>query len=292
MVRCMRSARGTRDLREVRDVRAGMRAGRPRRAAAIARMGALMGALIAGALAAVPAAAQPRQSSVVVSIEHGGAIDWTRGLVTAVGAAPGDIRAPSPALARVGAERRARAQAHERLLAAARGLRMEDRLVGAWADADAALAGRLAAAVARALDLSVEYGSDGSVVLSAGLPLEAVRLAIRGATVADVTPGAASGSAAQPTSSIPTSLIIDARGVLDAPVLGARVVAGTAEYAGPVVFHRQASAAGADARRGARPVRARARSAGGGRLGVDLSPEVVTAANSARALVIVIIGKP
>lgn len=274
----MRSARGTRSVRP--DVQRAVRSGARCRAARVV--------LLLCALAAVPAAAEPRQGSVLVPIEHGGAIDWTRGVIKAVGAAPGDIRSPSPSLARVGAERRARAQAQERLLAAARALRMEDRLVGAWADADAAVAGRLAAAVARVLDLAVDYGSDGSVVLTAGLPLEAVRLAVRGAGVEDVTLGArARGSASRPT-----SLIIDARGVLDAPVLGARVVAGAVEYAGPVVFHRQAGAAGADARRGARPVRARARAAEAGRLVVALAPEVVTAANSARALVIVIIGRP
>jgi len=282
MVQCMRSERGMRSVRASvpGGVRRAVRAGVQRRA--------VWATLLLCALVAVPAAAEPRQSSVLVPIEHGGAIDWTRGLVTAVGAAPGDIRSPSPELARVGAERRARAQAHERLLAAARALRLDDRLVGAWADADAAVAERLAAAVARALDLNMDYGSDGSVVLTAGLPLEAVRLAVGGAVVEDVTLGArVNGPAAQPT-----SLIIDARGVLDAPVLGVRVVAGAAAYAGPVVFHRQAGAAGADARRGARPVRGRARSVEGGRLSVELSPEVVTAANSARALVIVIIGKP
>jgi hypothetical protein len=285
MVQCMRSARGTRSVRAsvLWGVWPATRAGVQRRAA--------WATLLLCALAAVPAAAQPRQSSVLVPIEHGGAIDWTRGLVTAVGAAPGDIRSPSPELARVGAERRARAQAHERLLAAARALRMEDRLVGAWADADAAVAERLAVAVARALDLTVDYGSDGSVVLTAGLPLEAVRLAVRGGAVEDIEDGALAARVRGPAAR-PTSLIIDARGVLDAPMLGVRVVAGAAAYAGPVVFHRQVGAAGADARRGARPVRGRARSAEGGRLSVELSPEVVTAANSARALVIVIIGKP
>ncbi len=292
MVQRMHSARGTRSVRASVPwgVRRAMRAGVQRRA--------VWATLLLCALAAVPAAAQSRQSSVLVPIEHGGAIDWTRGLVTAVGAAPGDIRSPSPELARVGAERRARAQAHKRLLAAARALRMEDRLVGAWADADAAVAERLAAAVARALDLNMDYGSDGSVVLTAGLPLEAVRLAVHGAVVEDIDDGddgedGEDGEvAARVPAAQPTSLIIDARGVLDAPVLGVRVVAGAAVYAGPVVFHRQAGAAGADARRGARPVRGRARSVEGGRLSVELPSEVVTAANSARALVIVIIGKP
>lgn len=286
MVQRMRSARGMRSVRASVPwgVRRAMRAGVQRRA--------VWATLLLCALAAVPAAAQPRQSSVLVPIEHGGAIDWTRGLVTAVGAAPGDIRSPSPELARVGAERRARTQAHERLLAAARALRMEDRLVGAWADADAAVAERLAAAVARALDLNMDYGSDGSVVLTAGLPLEAVRLAVHGAVVGDIGDVGDGALAKRVPAAQPTSLIIDARGVLDAPVLGVRVVAGAAVYAGPVVFHRQAGAAGADARRGARPVRGRARSAEGGRLNVELSSDVVTAANSARALVIVIIGKP
>jgi hypothetical protein len=271
----MRSARGTLSTR---------RPGRLRAVRSGVMCWAVGVALLLGLLAA-PVAAGSRPSSVLVPIEHGGAIDWTRGLITAVGAAPGDIRSPSPGLARVGAERRARAQAQERLLAAARALRLEEQLVGAWADADPAVGKRLAGAVARALDLTVDYGSDGSVVLTAGLPLEAVRLAVRGAGVEEVTPGARAGDR-------PTSLIVDARGVLDAPVLGARVVAGAVEYAGPVVFHRQAGAAAADARRGARPVRGRARAAEAGRLVVDLAPAVVTAANSARALVIVIIGKP
>jgi hypothetical protein len=75
--------------------------GRQRRATKVASATlTVLGALLVSWLA--PAA--PRSPSVIVPVEHGGAIDWTRGLVIAMGAAPGDIRAPSPDLARVGAE--------------------------------------------------------------------------------------------------------------------------------------------------------------------------------------------
>ena len=120
-----------------------------RRAGQLARTALV--ALIACRLA--PVLAAPRAQPVVAEAEHGGTIDWTRGLVIAVGAAPGDIRAPSPDLARVGAERRARAQAQARLLVAARALPIagaEAGRVGEHADADTAVAERLAAAVARA----------------------------------------------------------------------------------------------------------------------------------------------
>lgn len=236
-----------------------------------------------------PAWAAPRSQAVIAPVEHGGAIDWTRGLVIAVGAAPGDIRAPSPDLARVGAERRARAQAQQRLLAAARALRLEERLVGEHADADAAVAERLAAAAARALDLAVDYGSDGSVVLTAGLPLEAVHQAVHPAAAMDAP---ALGSSVQPAAKAPTAVIVDARGVLDAPVLGLGLAAGAHEYAGPAVFHGGAGAAAADARRGPRPVRTRATAMRDGRLVVSLPAEELAAANAARALVIVIIGRP
>jgi hypothetical protein len=243
-----------------------------------------------------PASAAPRSQAVIAPAEHGGAIDWTRGLIIAMGAAPGDIRAPSPDLARVGAERRARAQAQERLLATARALRMNDRLVGEHADADAAVAARLAAAVARAIDLVVDYGSDGSVVLTAGLPLEAVRQAVHPVAPLDVIAGAAAAAAApapaaQPVRA-PTAILVDARGVLDAPVLGLGLVAGAHEHAGPAVFHGTAAAAAADARRGPRAARTRATAMRDGRLVVDLPAEELAAANAARALVIVIIGRP
>ena len=270
----------------------GMRAApaRQRRATKVAS------AVLAGFVALLVswrAPAAPRSQAVIVPVEHGGAIDWTRGLVIAMGAAPGDIRAPSPDLARVGAERRARAQAQERLLATARALRMDERLVGERADGDAAVAGRLAAAVARALDLAVDYGSDGSVVLTAGLPLEAVRQAVQpDAPVDAVVDATAPGPPAKPAAQAPTAIIVDARGVLDAPALGLGLVAGAQEHVGPAVFHGGAAAAAADARRGARAARTRATALRDGRLVVDLPGADLAAANAARALVIVIIGRP
>lgn len=233
--------------------------------------------------AAPPAAAE---HAVVEPGPDQGAIDWTRGLLIAVGAAPGDIRAPSPDLARVGAERHARAQARERLRARAEALTMGERSVADWAAADRAVAERLAWAVDRALDLDIDYGSDGSVMVTAGLPLEAVRLAVRG------VPALPAEAAAAPADG-PTAIVVDARKVLRAPALGLELARGNVTHAGPVVFHRHPGRAAADPRVGPRPVRARAEALADGRLVLaGLSPETLKAANSAGALVIVILGKP
>lgn len=261
-------------------MRAAVRTSSMRRHVALAIM--VLGGALAGA--AATAAAQPARG-VLQTLERRGSVDWTRGLITATGAAPGDIRAPSPDLARVGAERRARAQAQERLLALARGLALQDGTVGDRADADAAVASRLAWAVERALDVRVDYGSDGSVVLTAGLPLEAVRQSIQGVPVQELTAFAAPDRA-------PTAVIVDARAVLDAPALGLTLRAGEESYAGPVVFHRRPGRAAAEPRRGARPVRVRARSLDDGALSVRMSGEALAAARAARAVVIVIIGRP
>lgn len=262
-------------------MRAAVRTGSTRRHVAVAI--AALGCALAGP--AAPAAAQPA-GNVMQAVDGRGSVDWTRGLITAAGAAPGDIRAPSPDLARVGAARRARAQARARLLALARALALAGGgTVGERADVDPSVAARLARAVERALDLTVDYGSDGSVVLAAGLPLEAVRQAVQGVAAQELAGLAAPGRA-------PTAVIVDARAVLDAPALGLALRAGAETYAGPVVFHRKPGRAAADPRRGARPVRTRARALGHGALSVRLSGKALVAARSARALVIVIIGRP
>ena len=65
---------------------------------------------------------------------------------------------------------------------------------------DKAVTARLERAVARARVLRMHYGSDGSAVAQVGLPIESVRLAVRGS-------GAVPGS----STSAPTAVVIDAR---------------------------------------------------------------------------------
>jgi hypothetical protein len=211
-------------------------------------------------------------------------IDWARGLVVARGAAAGDLRAPSAAVARVGAERAARADARERLQLLARDVPLASGGdVGAAVAADAAAGRRLAAAVDRALDLQIDYASDGSVLLEAGLPIEAVRAAVYGAD-----PAAAGVEAGDPPV---TALVIDARRLRRGPAVGLRLEAGSESYRGPTVFAASLDLAGRDPRAGAHRVSAVATAHAGGALTIDLDPRTLAAARRAGALVVVVTRK-
>ncbi len=207
-----------------------------------------------------------------------GVIDWTRGMITAQGAAAGDLRAPSPAIARVAAERRAKRAAGARLT----------RMVGRLSTAGGVVVGtgsgaakaRLERAAAAARVLSIEYGSDGSVLASLGLPIEAVRVALFGVAAA---PSATKGA--------PTALLVDARGIVSAPALGIELMAGGERYAAPTVFHRRLATASADPRVGAVPLQVRAVRYKDGRvvLGARFAARLAAARN-AGALVVLVVG--
>ncbi|HTM22382.1 MAG TPA: hypothetical protein VL172_17800, partial [Kofleriaceae bacterium] len=151
-------------------------------------------------------------------------IDWQRGLLLARAGAAADLRTPSAKVARVGAERRARDAVHAALAAAALDLRLADgRTVGAAVAADAPARARLDHAIARALDVSIDWSTDGSTMITAGLPLEAVRVALAGAP----PPPAADGAA-------PTALVVDGLALSGTrPAIGYRIAAGKQPCAGP-----------------------------------------------------------
>jgi hypothetical protein len=233
------------------------------------------------AVAVVVAVASPASAEVRADLGDRAAIDWTRGILSAVGAAAGDVRAPSPAIARGGAERQAREAARARLAELARGLPLAaGGTVGEALDKDPAAAARLAAALSRSLDVEVDYSSDGSVVLRAGLPVEAIRLALAGAPRA---PDAhADGS--------PTALVVDARKLPARPAVGAELAWGKERFAAPVVYHLSPEKALADPRVGDRAVRVEA-------IGLDRGviqvPDDVrlAAARRAGALVVVLVSR-
>lgn len=228
-----------------------------------------VGVALAAVVAHGPVAAK-RPRHVVQELADRGVVDWTRGVVLGVGSAGADLRAPTPTVARIGAERVARERARAQLLTHARGLAAATGgSVGELVDADAGARERLQRAVERALDAHVDYGSDGSVVVTLALPLEAVRSAVHGAM-------------APPTGDGPTAVVVDARRVMTAPALGVRV----AGYAGPVVFHRDARAAQRDTRAGAQVVRVKASTYEDGVVTVD--GEVAWASNP---LVLLVVGK-
>jgi hypothetical protein len=198
------------------------------------------------------------------------------------------LRAPSPAIAGVAAERLAREAARDRAAARARQLRLAGGgTVGDRVGADAAARRRFERAVTQALDLSVDRGSDGSVVVTAGLALERVRTAVADGPPGPVAPGPGAASA-------PSAVVIDAADVLDAPALGLAVAVDAERYAGPTVFWRSSDAAAADPRLGPTPVRVAARRVSAGAVQLAPGGEVdagrLAAARANGSLVVIVVG--
>ncbi|HEU5055533.1 MAG TPA: hypothetical protein VFU21_03385 [Kofleriaceae bacterium] len=253
-------------------------------------------ALIALALSAPAAATAGGKSSGALVVERGpGArIDWTRGLVVARGAAAADLRAPSPQVARLAAERRARSAAQARLRELAKGLKLADgRTLAAALGKDKAAAARFDRAVARSLDLAVDHTSDGSVVLSAGLPIEAIRTAAGGPMDLPTGAGASAGARAS-ASELPTALVVSAGKHLSRPAVGVVLTAGGERYAGPTVFASREAAVAAD-RLGPRPVRVKASGGSGGSLelaGAGAATHLAGARAAGALVVIVVAEKP
>lgn len=114
----------------------------------------------------------------------GASVDWQRGVLEASASAAADLYAASVEVARLKAERLARARAEERLRRALAALRSDARLVA-----------RVGPAGVGALDVRsaqvrfIDYGSNGSVVLRLSLPLSATPAA----------PAKAAGSSAGPS---------------------------------------------------------------------------------------------
>jgi hypothetical protein len=226
---------------------------------------------IAVVVLAASSAAAGRSRNVVQKLSERGSVDWTRGVILAVGAAAADLQAPTPTVARIRAERVARERAGAKLAAQARALPVAaGKTVGEHLDGDAAARARFERAIARALDEAIDYSSDGSVVVTLALPVEAVRIAV-------------SGPAAPPTGTGPTAVVVDARKVMTEPSVGVRV----GDYAGPVVFYRSVKAAARDRRAGGDVARSTAIGLSDGALAIEGDADWAGAA----PLLLVVIGK-
>lgn len=210
---------------------------------------------------------------VITKAGKGTTIDWTRGLIIARGAAAGDLRAPGPQVARLAAERKARAAARQKLaLAAAQIPAGPDKQVTEEL---------LSSLEKRTIDLSIDHGSDGSVVAEVGLPLEAVRSELHGALAMPEAEGDG-----------PTALVIDARKVVRKPLVGLTVISGAESYQGPTIFVTDSKSASADPRLGDRPEAMTGRSYDGGKLTIDeRAADRLAAARRGGAVVVVILGK-
>lgn len=196
-------------------------------------------------------------------------VDWTRGLVIARAGAAADLRAPTAAVARVKAERVARERA-TRIAARAAAALPRVRALGAPS------ADKLER---EALVLGVTFGSDGTSIVEVGVPVEAVRRSISGAS--------------KPASSTagPTALVIDATALAVTPAVGYQVAAGAERYTGPVLWMSDRAALAADARLGKRVRKIAATKVGEGgalELAAQAAPQVA-AARAAGALIVVLI---
>jgi hypothetical protein len=198
-------------------------------------------------------------SELVQSLPDRVVIDWTRGVVLAPAGAAADLRAPAISVARIRAERQAREDARAKVAAAARSLAIAGgQHVGEYLDGHPAARLQFERAVERLAYEDVDYSSDGSVTVTARLPVEAVRSAVVGPVR-----GRGAGDAAV------TALIVDATGVLDTALLALTVRIDQTDYRGPTVFYTTAEGAAADPRLGPRPVQARATALRGNALVID-----------------------
>ncbi|MGB8298597.1 MAG: hypothetical protein WCG85_24490 [Polyangia bacterium] len=127
----------------------------------------------------------------------GAEVDWSAGMVTASGGAAADMRMPSPAAARPGAERRARAAAVEKLRAALSALpvRGSQRLGEKQVEA----------ALGRASTTRIEYQSNGGVVLWVGVRFTDL-VASATATTTAMTTATATGSVVLAVGAMPLEL--------------------------------------------------------------------------------------
>lgn len=121
--------------------------------------------LVAALATAGERAAEKPAKSAAAATPVGVSIDWQRGIIEASASAAADLYAASADVARLKAERLARARAEERLRRGLAGLRSDPRLLARVP------AGPSALDVSRATVSYIDYGSNGSVVLRLSLPL-------------------------------------------------------------------------------------------------------------------------
>ncbi len=239
-------------------------------------------ALAVVVVASAPVAPARAERGPLVEDLGAARIDWTAGLITVKAVGTADRRAPSPAVARVGPLREAEVRAAAALVTAARALAVPGG--GTVADGlDAAALGRLEALAAAAVDVDTPWLPDGSVRVTRGLPLEAVRQLAAGPRVIEV-----SWTGAAAADETPTAIVVDARAVAVTPRLGVQVGQGATAAALPTVWRRTRPGA-KDAQLGARPLRVTATALDGATLVVDGVD--VAAARASGALVIVVVSE-
>ena len=171
-----------------------------------AKIAARAGIALALALAVSPAAGA-EGPALTRPLAGGGEVDWASGMVSARGGAAGDYRLPSADVARLGAERRARAAARTALRAALEALPRGARAKLTSAELDRALD--------RARAVDVQYQSNGGVLLSLAVSFgDLVAPAPAGPARAAAAAAAAGAAAPAPGPAPPVPAVVPERALV------------------------------------------------------------------------------
>lgn len=145
-------------------------------------------------------------------------VDWQEQVLKATGSGAPDMRATSPAQARLGAEKAAQLDAFRNLLGQVKGIHVSsEKTVGDQMGQDE-IRGRVEGVIKGYRVVKKRYFSDQGVELDVEVPLAAISLAVLPAPGEAPLPGERSGGDRH------TGLVVDVRGLGVQPVLAPRLV--------------------------------------------------------------------
>lgn len=167
--------------------------------------------LLAGAFAlaatALPASAAPSAT-----------VDWQRRVITARGQGAPDLQAPSPAAARIGAERAAQLDAFRNILETLKGVEVKTgQTAGQLMASDSAVKASVEGLLRNFKVVDRKYFSDGGVELT-------VEMALDGKLAELLVPTAQPSKVAQGSKDIGSGLVIVAKGLKVEPALAPRIL--------------------------------------------------------------------
>ena len=170
-------------------------------------------------------------TDVETQVGSTGKVDWTTGVVTAVGIGAPPANAANPAQARAMAERAAQVVAYRNLLEAIKGVRVDSTTtVENFMVTSDVIRTQVSGFVQGATIMDKKYMSDGSVEVTVGMKLTG---ALADALLPKTPPAPPTGLVTTPGAAgqVFTGLIVDARGLAlgfahDVTVVGSPVAAG------------------------------------------------------------------
>lgn len=164
-------------------------------------------------------AEEPAKDAVAQSVAHG-QVDWTAKTITATGSGAPDLKAANVAVARLGAERAAKADALRNILEAVKGVRINgSQTAGAAMDGSPEVKAKVEGVVRNFKVVDTKYYSDGGVDVIVQVPMD-------GVLAEALLPTAPAATAATPTESAagPSGVIVNAKGLKVAPALAPRLM--------------------------------------------------------------------